>query len=63
MARPRNPNKLVPQPFVIQPELREQLKALSTATRVPVNAYLNEAAADVLAKYAHVLKPKRSKRK
>jgi predicted DNA-binding protein len=42
---------------VIEPELRTRLKELSARTRVPANAYVREAIADLLAKYADVLKP------
>jgi hypothetical protein len=56
MARPHNPQKLIPQPFVIEPRLRAELKRLNALTRVSVNAYLNEAVADLLRKYADVMK-------
>ena len=34
-----------------------QLRKLSDQTRVPQSAYLREALDDLLAKYAHVLRP------
>lgn len=63
MARPRNPQKLVPMAIVIEPHLRAQLKELTARTRVPMNAYIREAIADLVAKYDDVLtqQPKRSK--
>jgi hypothetical protein len=62
MARPRNPNKLVPLMTVVEPELRARLKDLSARTRVPANAYVREAIGDLLQKYAHELKPQKKPR-
>lgn len=40
----------------LDPEVNEDLKALSKSTRVPMAAYLREAVNDVLKKYAKDLR-------
>ncbi len=55
----KRPNKRrVRVALFIEPEQRDQLQALSQATRVPWAIYVREAIDDLLVKYKKLRKPK-----
>jgi predicted DNA-binding protein len=51
----------VQQPIYLLPETAELLRQLTATTRIPKAVLLREAVDDLLAKYAHLLKPQKRK--